>query len=334
MGATNNNKNAWFPSVLGAATSIGGTLLNQAFAEKNRERNFYYNEQAAKNADMRTRMLYQDLYSPAAQMKQLREAGLSPSLMYQNGGGNAGASGAQSAGLQGPYPSAQSLDPLTFAQIANIAANTEKTKAETLKIGADTEFTLTNIIKASEETENIKVTRQLLQLQSTGQQLQNEAKKLENEINSENKDEIIKQCKILSEKLQRESDQLYKENEALDLENNLSRETYQTRVNQYLADYKQTITLTAKAASDIELNEQQIQSLIDNVTINQFEARTRRISANEQIRQNDEIVKQWAIENGFTEQQIKNEKWKIAMSTITSIIDSGCKVAGAVISAK
>lgn len=320
-----------FPAI---AAAVGGTIFDQLFAQNNRNANFYYNEAAAKNADMRTRMLYKDLYSPAAQMRQLREAGLSPSVMYQKGSGSTGLSGAQGAGLQGPYPSAQKIDPLTFAQIANINAGTEKTKAETLNIGADTEFTLTNIIKASEETENIKVTRQLLKLQSTGQQLQNEAKKLENEINSANKDEIIKQCQIISDKLQRESDQLYKENEALDIENNLSRETYQTRVNQYLADYKQTITLTAKAASDIELNEQQIQSLIDNVAVNQFEARTRRISANEQIRQNDEIVKQWAIENGFTEKQIKNEKWKIAMSTITSIIDSGCKVASSVISAK
>lgn len=318
-----------------AGASMANSLINQAFAEHNRKRNFYWNEKAADAADQRQRKQYQDLYSPQAMMNQYAAAGLSPSMMMSGGQSAVGQSSAQgnmSEGLQGPYPNAQIMDPLAAAQIANVWANTKKTEAETLNIGADTEYTLTNIIKASEETENIKQTRILLQMQSTGQQLQNEAQKLQNEITSENKDEIIKQCSILSKKLQRESDNVYKVNEGLDLKNQLSQDTYAIRVAQFTAEYNQTIMATAKAASDIELNEQQIETLAKNIAIAEFNSRTERLSANAQAKMYQDTVDQWAKQNGFTEEMIKNEKWNIATKTITNIIDSGCKVASAVLS--
>ena len=331
---SNNNNNSG-SSLIQAGASIANNIITNAWASHHRKKNYEYNEMAARQADMRQRQQYWDLYSPKALMGQYAAAGLSPSLMMSGGApavGQSSAQGNQSSGIQGPYPSTSAIDPVAAAQIANIWADTEKKKAETLNISADTEFTLTNIIKASEETENLKQTRLLLEMQTLGQQLQNESQKLENEITSENKDEIIKQCQITSEKLQRESDRVYKMNEKLDLENQLSRETFTTRVKQFTADYEKTIMLTAKAASDIELNEQQIQSLIENIAISRYESRTKRISALEQIRMDDETVKQWAKQNGFTEEMIKNEKWNIATKTITNIIDSGCKVAAAVIS--
>lgn len=332
-----NTKNNIAAAGINAGASFANNIISNLWAGHHRRQNYRYNEMAAKKADQRQRAQYMELYSPEAMMKQYAAAGLSPSMMMSGGQaavGQSSAQGNQSAGIQGPYPSTMPIDPLAAAQMANIIADTKKKEAETINIGADTEFTLTNIIKAAEETENIKMTRKLLELQTTGQQLINEAKKLENDIANANKDEVIKQCQILSEKLQRESDQLYKQNESLDLENNLSRETYQTRVNQYLAEYQQTIALTAKAASDVQLNTQQIQSLIDNVAIAQFDSRTRRMSANEQIRHNDQIVEQWAKENGFTEETIKHEKTKKWLQFTASILDSACKVAGSIISAK
>lgn len=320
---------------MNALGSYLGGLVNEHFADRAREKNFQTNERAAENADKRQRAQYQDLYSPQALMNQYQAAGLSPSIMMSGGApvvGQSSAQGNMSAGGAGGYPAPSNGNSLMYAQLENIKANTEKTKAETLNIGADTEYTLTNIIKASEETENIKQTRKLLQMQSTGQQLQNEAQKLQNEITSENKDEIIKQCQILSEKLQRESNNVYKVNEGLDLKNQLSQDTYATRVAQFTAEYNQTIMATAKAASDIELNEQQIETLAKNIAIAEFNSRTERLSANAQAKMYQDTIDQWAKQNGFTEEMIKNEKWNIATKTITNIIDSGCKVASAVLS--
>lgn len=104
-------------------------LIQQMFAEKNRSRNFYWNEKAADSADQRQRKQYEDLYSPQAMLKQYAAAGLSPSMMMSGGQSAVGSSSAQgnmSAGIQGPYPSAQpTLDPMLSAQIANLNADTE-----------------------------------------------------------------------------------------------------------------------------------------------------------------------------------------------------------------
>lgn len=124
---------------------IGGTLIDTAanfgvqaglaginqlnaynFAAKDREENYRYNEMAANAADTRTRGLYRDLYSPSAQMQQLKEAGLSPSLYYKAGTGVAGTSGAMghgNAGLQTPV--AQIGMQLDTAQIMKTLAETK-----------------------------------------------------------------------------------------------------------------------------------------------------------------------------------------------------------------
>lgn len=109
-------------------------LIQQMFAEQNRSRNFYWNEKAAESADQRQRKQYEDLYSPQAMLKQYAAAGLSPSMMMSGGQSAIGSSSAQgnmSAGIQGPYPSAQpTLDPMLSAQIANLNADTEGKKSD------------------------------------------------------------------------------------------------------------------------------------------------------------------------------------------------------------
>lgn len=62
------------------------------------EQQHIYNEESAENADKRTRALYTDFLSPEARVKQYKEAGLNPALMYSGGaaaGGGIGATGAQ-----------------------------------------------------------------------------------------------------------------------------------------------------------------------------------------------------------------------------------------------
>ena len=64
------------------------------------ERTFGFNERAAKKADARTRALFTDLYSPEAEVQQLKDAGLSVGMMYGQGGvsGTSSTQGAQGAG--------------------------------------------------------------------------------------------------------------------------------------------------------------------------------------------------------------------------------------------
>lgn len=113
-------------------------LLNTQY-----NRLYSMNEQLAQNADKRTRALYNDFYSPQALLKQYKETGLSPSMMFGGTPGQGGMSGAQgsvNAGVQSPIFNPQSIleGAMSAAQIANINAQTQKTKAETRNVESDT----------------------------------------------------------------------------------------------------------------------------------------------------------------------------------------------------
>ena len=129
-------------AIFGAGANAIGNLLTNAINRQNqreedeyaRYENYRFGELSAYNADLRTRRLYNDLYSPQAQIEQLKAAGLSPSLFYGKGGGMSGQTGAQGAGAAGVAPSAYGIQPIDFAQIALMNAQTRKINAE-----ADTE---------------------------------------------------------------------------------------------------------------------------------------------------------------------------------------------------
>lgn len=130
--------------VLGFFGQIGSTVINNEYAnqrtQQDREANYYLNEQAAKQADLRTRALYNDFYSPEALLAQYKASGLSPSLMFGGTPGQGGISGAQGAGPAGPQTPVYGVDPLVGAQIANIMADTNKKKEETKNITTDTQI--------------------------------------------------------------------------------------------------------------------------------------------------------------------------------------------------
>lgn len=128
--------------IAAAAGSILGTVVNNEYAKtltrQDRAENYRYGEMAAENADRRTRALYGDFYSPEALLKQYKEAGLSPSMMYGGTPGQGGMSGAQGSGASGIQTPYVPMSILEAVQAANITANTKKTEAETKNIQQDT----------------------------------------------------------------------------------------------------------------------------------------------------------------------------------------------------
>lgn len=128
-------------AIIGGAASVAGSVINNQLAGQrtdiDRRQNYLYGEMQADAADRRTRALYNDLYSPGALLRQYKEAGLSPSLMFGGTPGQGGTTGAMgsNAGIQTPY---MPLSMLEAAQIANITAQTKNVEADTEKKEAET----------------------------------------------------------------------------------------------------------------------------------------------------------------------------------------------------
>ena len=150
-------------SVMNLAANTMFNVYNNRMAEirehNARLENYQYGELAADNAQKRTIDLYKKLYSPGAQLQQIKDAKLSPSLFYGDGGGISGQAGAQGSGAAGVNPS---IFGVPNADLGNLAMNI----AQIEQIRAATENTKADTAKKQEETQNVE--------------LENARKKLEN----------------------------------------------------------------------------------------------------------------------------------------------------------
>lgn len=134
-----------------AANMLMTSQSNHMAAERERQaraENYKYGEMAADNANYRTMQLYNKLYSPQAQLGQLKDAGLSPSLFYGDGGGISGQSGAMGTGAGSVSPNVFGYPMTNFGEVAKQAAEIEALKAQTKNTEADTD-------KKKAETKNV-----------------------------------------------------------------------------------------------------------------------------------------------------------------------------------
>lgn len=131
-------------SVYGTALAQGAgkagvsNAVNLPFNMAESAFNYYLNEKAAKNADKRQRQQFHDLYSIQAQLKQIKDAGLSPSLMYGGVPSQGGASAPQ-GGTRGGGSYTTPLDTAIMTDIENTKADTELKNAEAANLKKDTE---------------------------------------------------------------------------------------------------------------------------------------------------------------------------------------------------
>ena len=209
-----------------AASSYNNEQLHNLTAQ-DRELNYKYNERAAENADIRQRMLYYDLYSPKAQLKQIKEAGLSPSLMYggASGGGGATPHGAQGNGVNGlqtGYSPIQGLNALDAAQIGLISAETQKIKAET------------------QNTEEQTI-----------------ANKLQNFITSSNMGETLKQAQLRTQTMAAELQQTISTTKGIDWNNNFNEITQNAQVQALVNKNSETLSRIVLNESQAKLNDRQ-----------------------------------------------------------------------------
>ena len=253
-------------------------------------------EHAADNADARTRMLYNDLYSPQAQMDQLKQAGLSPSI-YASGGiaGKSGVSGEMGTRGSSSTGGSQQLTSMFSAltQATQIAAQVSKTKAETNLIKAQT-------ANLDQDTEN-KVEQKGLITAQIAQTLQNT--KYQNVATTalETQNAIdqytlkLEQYKwdegFTIEMLESEATKMYNESkiseEQWKLINNeriISDQTIKIQIQTICEQYSNLVQDTLNKTADFYLTQAQSKKLTEDILVNWYQAKVYKLSEEAQIK--------------------------------------------------
>lgn len=170
--------------------SIGSNALNsyvqgaisEHWAKKARKENFEYNEKAADAADKRQRAQFDDMYSIGAQMRQLNENNLSPSMLMGGGmpstQGSTGAQGHGASGITGnPYAG---FDPITGAEIELMQAQAENLREKTKTESGENERgkgEISNLFAEGEkmlaEKGNLEFSSEFLKAKTTWQSIEN-----------------------------------------------------------------------------------------------------------------------------------------------------------------
>lgn len=231
-----------FGTIAGGVVQAGLGAINNTWAQQQqgeaRRQNYLYGEMAAENADARTRALYNDFYSPQALMRQYREAGLSPSMMFGGTPGQGGTSGAQGSGAAGLGTPYMPMSMIEGAQIAKLIAETDNIKADTANKEGTGAMGAAQIAALLSEAGATEAAKHYTEAQTAFQLIENEIAENTKEWKEE---EIRGQAGIA---LQNAEKAIWEAKDAK-LEFDFNNETYKTRVEQ---EQNKTTELAAEIA--------------------------------------------------------------------------------------
>lgn len=312
-------------TLIQGAMNIGSAAISNGMAAEREnaaaQRNYKYGELAAQNADRRTRALYQDLQSPEAMMRQIKEAGLSPSLMF-GGGGVGGMSvpqGAQGGGSSGISPTSYGVDPVQLAQIENIKADTKLKEAEAETESGTNERGKAEVDKLINQVNNEWLTGEIRAL----------------DVMLKNFDVAIKgatggtEISIKEQELENmiaEADNLRATLRSLKARGKVDEESanaiisyYKNRVIEQQADIMLKRAQSRLALANVSMSDAMAQKLLNDIVVNNefIEISKRRVKVDEDKLK--EQVKQWCIENGLKE---RGQNIAIADMVLDFILDN------------
>lgn len=288
--------------LVGGGLSAMNTLINNGIAKHreniSRQQNYMYNEFAAENADKRTRALYSDLYSPAARMQQLKDAGLSPSLFYEGAGvGGSTQQGAMGAGVSGISPQTYGITAADAAQFALLKAQKENIEADTDNKRMHLGEQAANIEKTYAEIGQIFADKGLKEAQTSLVSSQRITQELVNYVKEGTKDFDIKHAYYLMNKAKNDSDYSYYLAKKAGIEAYISDKTKETLIEQTRLQNAEILASIAEKDSNVRLNDTERENLINEIDISQkqLQANIRAIEASEKSNEikEKEIQQEW-----------------------------------------
>lgn len=321
------------------ALQMVGSLINNATTRGNVEHaagvNYGYGEQAADNAASRQTQLYNSLYSAPAQVQYLKEAGLSPGLMYANGAGGSG----QTFTPQGTGAGAQQgkmFDLYGNNEMLRTMSEIELNKAQARKLNADADVTEnTGINLANANISKLLADTGLTLSKTTTQNLQNSYDEIRNEIYAETKDFHIRIVEKSAEKYANECELLAEDIKGQKLTNEFNTQTLKDRVEQIQLQNQNLIKDLLLKGSQIKLNDEQVKYLQETITQKWLSVATEFGKGMSEIELNKAKKEWFEAETKATLEMLPiNKGVKIANSVINgvaAIAKAGASVANAVV---
>lgn len=234
---------AMIGAIMSGASIFAQDSANQqniALAKETLNKQQAFSEEAAAQAQQRQIDMYKEFFSPQGMMKQYKEAGLNPSLMYAKGGVGGSSQSVNMAAT--PAATVPYVNPLLGQGQMSEMMNVIKTMTEAQKTKSETEMNYTrideikqNIEKSKKEIEEIEskigvntATTQILELQK---QLNEIEVKFQNETYNDRVDKFIEEYNVLT----KTREKLEKEINGLDIENKY-KDDYWKRTNDLLKE--------------------------------------------------------------------------------------------------
>lgn len=278
----------------GAITGALNSKYQRDLAAYNAQLNYKYNEMAAEAADKRTRALYGDLMSPASRIKQLKEAGLSPSLYAEGAGaGSQGLSqGAQGSGASGVGLPSPMIAPIDAAQIRLMNAQAQKAEAEAETERGDNSRGEAEVAQLQQ---NVKLTVENTNnaaLKGAYMEYENALKSIELGVEASISDAKIEAYKYELKNLKyRTRSAKVKASIDEQTETNIVK-LADLQTKQVIANILKTKAETALAGTEKKLTEKQIEDLTNQITNRDANTKINRDTLTQNIRE-------WAIANGI-----------------------------------
>lgn len=276
----------------GAASSMIGGAIHDEYSQRVEDRAYQ------RQLDMYNRM-YED-NSPLKRREQLEKAGLSVGLMYGGATGPGGGTvntphvpegsvntemnqGINILDLQARQKQIEVMDAQKTKELAD--AELALTQANKLK-GVDTDKTTSETTLINENINNVKADTALKGSQSELNELQANSIKIQNEFNSENNDQLLKNNVAIGRKLIAEA--------------NISEQSVNTIVNTLKANLAQTIAQTVLTKMNVKLDEARIKEIANNISVS-----NKQLVLNKEKIANDLEIGIKANNNGIISKDVK-----------------------------
>lgn len=306
---------------LGENAAIGlvkGTI-GAGFSALDRYQNYIYGEKAADAADARQRAQWEDMYSWSAQMRDLKNAGLNPSLIMGKPSGQGGATAPQGSGAMGVTSGYAPVDPMTSAQLELLKSQANVNNAEANNLNKDSQNKVQLL-------ENLKQQLKTEQQQTLLTKAEAELMQFKSDLQAINFNNDVALSTGNTELLAKTLLELDNQIEISNLNIDFTQATFDAKCAQVYADLGLTNAQTKVTKAQYGLTVQQTQLCIQHCLESQWktwamEKQENRADAQFKLNRQElkEQVNQWLRENKISVTAIKAQ-------TLTSLVNSAASL--------